>query len=211
MAELLKYATKNPENKSAEDIQAYADAVLKSLGAFDKHLPYQIDSKSLSRLIYEVHGIEFDLPYEILDQIFLEKTEKMDIMPGIKELLEYLKEQEIRLAILSNTGFCKESHLLQLEKKNINQYFEFFLPTTDYLLRKPDRRVFDLALRKLGLSSGEVWYVGNKFEYDVLGAFNADIFPVWINEEQEKPHSDIEHLMVSSHIELQDLLRKHWK
>lgn len=209
VTELLKYAH-NPEGVTAKEIQDYADQVLKDLGAFDQQLLFQIDSKSLSRLIYEVHGISFDLSYEELDSIFLSKTEGTSLMPGIVELLDYLTDSDIRVAVLSNTGFCEESHRMQLRKHDIEKYFEFFIPTTDYLLRKPDKRVFDLALKRLSLTNDEVWYIGNKFEFDIIGANNAGMFPVWINVEQEEPHLDLNHLNVSSYEELLKLLKEKW-
>lgn len=57
--------------------------------------------------------------------------------------------------------------------------FEFILATSEYLFRKPDRRIFEMALKKAQLAPEEVWYIGDSYECDVLGAGNAGIFPVW--------------------------------
>lgn len=207
--ELLKHAH-NPNKKSGLEIQSYADSILKDLASSEGPMTIQVDSKALMRLIYEVHGISFEKSYEELDAIFLAAAERTSLMPGVVELLDYLKSQGIRLAVLSNTGFCEKSHRQALRKHGIEGYFEFFIATSDYLIRKPDKRIFDLALAKLDINHKDVWYVGNKFEYDVLGAFNAKIFPVWINEESKAPHRDIEHLSVNSYGVLLDLLKDVW-
>ena len=48
-----------------------------------------------------------------------------------------------------------------------------------YMFRKPNRRIFDLALEKAGLNPEEVWYIGDDYECDVKGDLNAGLFLVW--------------------------------
>ena len=47
------------------------------------------------------------------------------------------------------------------------------------MYRKPNKRIFDLALEKADLQADEVWYVGDQYECDIVGARNAGIFPIW--------------------------------
>ena len=47
------------------------------------------------------------------------------------------------------------------------------------MYRKPNKHIFELALEKAGLTSDEVWYVGDNYECDIVGAMGAGIFPVW--------------------------------
>lgn len=56
--------------------------------------------------------------------------------------------------------------------------FEFVLASSDYLFRKPNRLMFEIALQKAGLSADKVWYCGDSIEADVYGARNVGIFPV---------------------------------
>ncbi len=46
------------------------------------------------------------------------------------------------------------------------------------MIRKPNRRLFEIALIKAGLEPGEVWFCGDSFAADVMGAHGAGIFPV---------------------------------
>lgn len=206
---LLKYAN-NPLGVSAETIQSYADGILNDIGVNEGPLLFQIDSKALTRLIYEAHQVSFDLSYQELDCIFLDNAEGVSEIEGLKALLDYLKGMDIRLAVLSNTGFCEESHRYQLRKFGLEDYFEFFIATSDYLIRKPDKRIFDVALAKLDLPCEEVWYVGNKLEYDVMGAYNAALYPVWFNPFNEKPHNDVDHLNISHYDDLVNRLKAEW-
>ena len=50
------------------------------------------------------------------------------------------------------------------------------------MIRKPDKRLFEIALMKSGLTSDKVWYCGDRYSNDVVGANNAGIFPVYYSE-----------------------------
>lgn len=202
---LLKYGD-NPNNVPPEQIQEFATQVLKDLGELEKSKLLQLDNRSFTRLIYGVHGITFDKSPEELDLIFIDHAEKVSLIDGVKYFLEFLKSKNIRMAILSNTGISEQALRVRLKRYEIEDYFEFFIGSTDYCIRKPDRRIFDLALAKLKLSSDDVWYIGNKFEYDVMGAYNASMFPVWFNENGKKKTAEIECLEVSQYSELKDIV-----
>lgn len=38
--------------------------------------------------------------------------------------------------------------------------------------------MFDIALKKAGLTAGQAWYCGDSIRVDLYGAHNAGIFPV---------------------------------
>ena len=60
-----------------------------------------------------------------------------------------------------------------------NNHFEFIIPTSDYLFRKPNKRIFDFALQRAELKPEDVWYIGDQYEADVKGALGAGLMPVW--------------------------------
>ena len=54
-----------------------------------------------------------------------------------------------------------------------NNHFEFIISSSDYMIRKPDKRLFEIALLKSGLTADKVWYCGDSIYCDVNGAHNA--------------------------------------
>jgi putative hydrolase of the HAD superfamily len=44
---------------------------------------------------------------------------------------------------------------------------------------KPDPRIFQLALDSLQVSSTSTWMVGDRLEFDILGAQKMGIFSIW--------------------------------
>lgn len=84
----------------------------------------------------------------------------------------------IRTGVISNLCWSGAALSERLEKVFPEQNFEFIMTTSEYIFRKPDRHIFELALRKAGLNANEVWYCGNDIEIDVVGAYEAGLFPV---------------------------------
>jgi FMN phosphatase YigB (HAD superfamily) len=54
-------------------------------------------------------------------------------------------------------------------------------------VRKPDARIFALALQRLGCEPSEVLYVGDSFEKDVVGARQAGLRTAWLVGSSERP------------------------
>ena len=90
------------------------------------------------------------------------------------------------------------------------------MTSSDYMFRKPSKILFDIAIRKSGLSSDEIWYCGDNPHADVEGAHNAGIFPVWYeNDTDDRPNPDksdhipsCEHLHIHEWHEMTELLEK---
>ena len=51
------------------------------------------------------------------------------------------------------------------------------------MLRKPQPMLFELALRKAGLTASEVWFCGDNPQADIEGAAAAGMFPVWFDSD----------------------------
>ena len=111
--------------------------------------------------------------------------------------------------MVSNLAFCGKALKDRIDDMVPGHRFEFILATSEYLFRKPNRRIFDLALERAGLSAEEVWYVGDDYECDVLGARNAGIYPVWYLGAIDVPYTRQEGvLMVENWGELKGVLQE---
>jgi len=72
--------------------------------------------------------------------------------------------------------------------------FEFIMATSEYMYRKPNKRIFELALEKAELQPEDVWYVGDQYQCDIVGATNAGLFPVWYIgaiDMKYEPHEEV--------------------
>lgn len=182
-AALMRYAVKNKYGKTPEEIQAQADEIYRELGRFDparRHL-FQIEVSvyPFNAYLYEANGIELSVSGEEAERIFWNEAAPGKATPGMAAFLGFLKEQGIRTGVISNISFSGKALKERIDRLLPDHEFEFIIASSDYVFRKPNRRIFDLALEKAGLRPEEVWYVGDQYECDVAGARAAGMFPVW--------------------------------
>ena len=76
-----------------------------------------------------------------------------------------------RLGIVSDAQrlFCKP----ELRTLRLENFFDALVISSDYGFRKPDPRLFHIALAALDVPASEAAYIGNKYETDLIGAKEA--------------------------------------
>lgn len=198
-AEVLKYAIVNKYNRTAEEIQEVADAINHELGRFDplrRHL-FQIELPftMFTSYLYESQGIKLSIPYNQLEKIFWDFASPGTVTDGIIEFLLFLKEQGIRTGVISNITYSGRALEERINALIPNNEFEFIIATSEYMFRKPNHRIFDIALEKAGLQAEDVWYIGDQYECDIVGSRNAGIFPVWYIGASEMSHIEKEDVL----------------
>ena len=209
---VLQYATRNKYNRTAAEIQAVADEMNGELGRFDparRHLlQVEIPNDMFCGYLYESQGVELSIRGAKRDKVFWDAASPGVPSEGVEDFLTFLKEQGIRTAVLSNITYCGEALENRLQEVLPNHQFEFILATSEYMYRKPHRRIFEFALQKAELTPEEVWYIGDNYECDVEGAKNAGLFPVWYlgaTQKLQEPKEGI--LTVKSWEEVKALLK----
>jgi len=124
-------------------------------------------------------------------------------LPGVLELLDYLKEKGYTLGIVSNNDGYTERKCKDLE---IDGYFDIISDSTNIGYVKPDPRIFEHTLNKLGLEPEHCLHVGDMYGADVVGAKNAGIEVVWFNYRGIHIVEDSDTPQVESLIELKEFL-----
>ena len=210
-AEVMNYAVKNKHNYTAEDVQATANAINDELGRYDptrSHLlQVEVPNCMFSPYLYESMGIELSLSNKERDQVFWDAASPGVPTEGILEFLDFLKKQGIRTGVISNITYCGEAVKDRIDNVVIGHNFEFIIATSEYMFRKPNKRIFQLALEKADLHPEDVWYIGDNYECDVVGARNAGIFPVWYVGAKEATYAEKEDvLMVKKWADLRNII-----
>lgn len=193
---VLAYASINKHQMTAKQVQDEANAINQGLGRFDperRHLfQVEVPNHMFTKYLYESLGIKIELSSEDMDRVFWNAAAPGIPTEGIVEFLQYLKGQNIRTGVISNISYCGKIVEERINSLLPDNEFEFIIATSEYMFRKPNKRIFQLALEKADLLADEVWYVGDQFECDVMGARNAGLQPIWYigaidlaNEEKE--------------------------
>jgi putative hydrolase of the HAD superfamily len=101
-------------------------------------------------------------------------------------MLEALKAAGHKLAIISNASDDEDVQTL-VDNAHIRPYFDLVLSSAACGIRKPNPRIFEIALERLGLQPGQAAMVGDTLGADILGARNAGLYSIWITRRADTP------------------------
>jgi len=97
-----------------------------------------------------------------------------DVVPAFARL----RARGIRMGLISNW----DRRLSRIfEGLGLSDLLDVVISSADVGLRKPDPRIFDLALSEMGVRAEEAAHVGDHHYADVLGAQAAGLVPVLID------------------------------
>ena len=209
-AELMKYAVRNPHGYTVEDVRKLSDEVYGDHFETVCRLGYETSVQTGDKIVYQMLGIEFDLTPVEMETVFWNAAAPDYLMPGADKMIEYINSVGIRSGVISNLIFSGDALADRINCFLPQNKFEFIMSSSDYFFRKPNRYMFDIAIERSGLSPDEIWYCGDDPDCDVVGAYNAGIFPVWYDNDTDKRYEktvpSCEHLHIKEWDELIDLL-----
>jgi len=98
-------------------------------------------------------------------------------------VIEAIRRAHCRVGLVSNTESLLTDY--DLQQLHMRRLFDVVILSSDFGVKKPDRRIFEKALQDLSVSSDEAVFVGDDIEADVRGAVGAGIDAVFINGSSE--------------------------
>jgi len=101
------------------------------------------------------------------------------LFPGTKEILQYLADKGYTLHLITN-GFEKTQHS-KLKHSGLSSFFKEVITSEGSNSLKPNKEIFDYALKKTGALLHESIMIGDTPEVDILGAKNAGMDQVFVN------------------------------
>lgn len=111
------------------------------------------------------------------------QNELISLFPNSIETLNMLKENGIRMALITNGSKAK-----QWEKINrfcLSNYFEMCFIEEEIGFGKPDVRVFQVALSKMELNAEDTWMVGDNLIWDIEAPQKLGIYSIWNDYRKE--------------------------
>ena len=106
-----------------------------------------------------------------------------DVVP----VLERLRARGLRLVVVSNANGTLLKHLDRLD---LTKRFDCVLDSADEGVEKPDPRFFEIALERSGARKETTIHVGDLYHVDVIGARNAGLRGVLLDEAGLRPDAD---------------------
>ena len=104
----------------------------------------------------------------------------------LSERGNYSTDEAYTEYIKTQTGF---SGTFDSSRGNIVTRYTFdeILVSGDIGIHKPDKEVFEYLANKLDVKCEQCLMVGDVFSTDILGAIKANMIPVWIIQDEERP------------------------
>ncbi|MGN1246791.1 MAG: YjjG family noncanonical pyrimidine nucleotidase [Muribaculaceae bacterium] len=127
------------------------------------------------------------------------------LVPGARQLLEYLNAKGYKVNILSN-GF-KQVQAQKLTSAGVIHLFKHIILSDDCGITKPLPGIFEYALKVCGASAATSVMIGDNYEADICGAHNAGWRTIFFNKDNAPAaNCPNAHFIVSSLSEIQGIL-----
>ena len=101
--------------------------------------------------------------------------------PRTSAILIYLKSKGYKLGAITNGITIKQWE--KLIRLNIHSFFDAVITSEEVGKEKPEKLIYDVALRKMNGNPEKSVMIGNKFKADALGAVNAGLSAILVNSD----------------------------
>ena len=193
-AALLPHATSNPHSVDAQTLLSAFAACFRQLRLEAHAIGVEIPNCRRWRWLFEMYDLEFSLSERELEDIFWDAAAPCTPTPGMPELLTLLREKGIGAGVVSNMGFSGAALKRRLDRLFPEHSFRFVMSSADYVLCKPNPRLFELAVKKSGCVLGEIWFAGDNPAMDIAGASASGLTPVYYDRDLGCAYRETAHL-----------------
>lgn len=110
--------------------------------------------------------------------IYSQNNRIWKLYPDVIPALDFCCEQGAAIGVVSNWDHSLHRVLKLL---GIYERFSFVIASLEFGVEKPDRRIFEEALRLGNASAADSMHVGDSYEDDVVGARNAGLRALFLD------------------------------
>lgn len=188
-AKILEYAEENPYHRTAKELADIASEMNDALGRFDmdrKHLiQTEIPDIAFQAYLMKSQKIKLRMSYEKIATEFWDAAAYGRATEGIEEFLAFIRNEQIKTGVISNISFSGDILEKRLRKLIPSHKFDFIIASSDYVFRKPNKKIFELALVMADVMAEETWHCGDQYLCDIQGAIKVGIHPVWYTKKDK--------------------------
>ncbi len=113
--------------------------------------------------------------YAIMSKYELEFAKKVEILPGVQNTLQILKNYGLKIAIVTNNGSAASKKVI--DKFNMHDLIDVLITREDAYRCKPNGEMVKKAMDILKVKSNETLFVGDSV-VDILAARNSSVLSV---------------------------------
>lgn len=142
---------------------------------------------------------------ELVDDFNERFGRRVVMLEGACDTLRELKRRGYKLGMVTNGNSMLQN--TKLDTAGIRDLFDMSVVSDDIGVWKPDKRIFEYAMKSLGVTPEEALFVGDHPINDVQGALGARMNVVWVDYGSFAGHPTPGVLGVKNVRELLDILK----
>jgi putative hydrolase of the HAD superfamily len=147
---------------------SFSERIAQFLGLLDEHLAEGLGEEGLAEV------------GEAIDRTFIEAPPV--VLDRVHETLDALKSLDLKLALISNTGFTSpETYHRWFTEVGLLHYFDHMAFSNGVSAAKPSAQIFTPVLEALGVDAEYAMHVGDNLHTDVAGAASMGMRTAWIS------------------------------
>jgi HAD superfamily hydrolase (TIGR01549 family) len=157
--------------------------------------------------LYETAGVEADATLASRTAVAYRDAyiDARQAIAGAATLLAAVHARA-KVAIVSNN--LLEEQREKLRHCGLGRLYDVLVVSEEFGISKPDPRLFEIALARLGRVAAEAVMVGDSWTADVMGALAAGIRPIWFNRNGTAPPAGAPEVpVITSFDDVDDVLR----
>lgn len=108
--------------------------------------------------------------------------------PENRAAIRALKERGLKIGLVSNVTLLPEMMREDMERLELLQYFDVTVFSSEEMIRKPDPRIYQAVLTRLGVAGAGAIFVGDRLKEDVRGPKECGMRAILTTQfRQERP------------------------
>ena len=176
---LFEHIKTNKQNLSPEQVNDFSSKLFYELLGDARTSGLELHQWQTQRFLYEYLEVEFNLEPLKIEEILWSSSAPGALMPDADVMIDYINAGGIRSGVISNISWSGAALSKRLNGLLPLNHFEFIIASSEYVFRKPNPLLFELALKKAGLPASEVWFCGDNVRADIDAAAAVGIYPIW--------------------------------
>lgn len=123
-----------------------------------------------------------------MDEMYAITEQQWKIENDAHSTLKELINRGFHLGVVSNAADAVDVSRI-IDQHKLRDYFEVIIVSADFGIRKPDPRLFKIALQRMHAKPQSAVMVGDNLRSDILGAHRAGMRAIWITRRSDDPHN----------------------
>lgn len=169
--------------------------MLEQFKRYDKRRYGKNDKVQVLDSFFDDFPPKYRLPRDYIQDFWNENSPHcFSIDQSTIDIINAIK-MHVKVAIITNGSTQRQK--AKITNTNLENCFDTIIISEEVGFRKPDKRIFDLALNKLNVQPEAALFLGDDIEKDIAGCQNAGMKGIWFNPQilkndtEVKPYAEV--------------------